>query len=159
MEPSTPLSMFMSNLLQECACSSIEVTTDNAKRPLNSRTIILQDNNSSNRSQRSCRWGNASPSSVTDNIHLSPTLLCDKSSRKENHYDTHSSNCNYNYYNPNPSSRWDLDADRFLNIASPILPARKKDDDRGVSMKDQASRIAQLANRTSLPQHFRALPY
>ena len=156
MEPSTPLSMFMSNLLQECVCSSIEVTNDNAKRPLNSRTIILQDNNSSNRSQRSCRWGNASPSSVTDNIHLSPTLAHDKSSRKEFHQDTHSSNCDYN---PNPSSRWDLDADRFLNIASPILPARKKDDYRGVSMKDQASRIAQLANRKSLPQNFRALPY
>jgi hypothetical protein len=157
MEPSTPLSMFMSNLLQECGCRSIEVTNDNAMRPLNSRTIILQDNNSSNRYQRSCRWGNASPASVvTNNIHVLPAPAYDKSSRNESYNDAHSSHYDHNR---SPSSRWDLDADRFLNISSPTLPARKEDYDRVVSMKEQASRMAQLANRKNVPRTLRALPY
>jgi hypothetical protein len=165
MEPSSPLSTFMSNLLQECGCSSIEVTSDNAMTPLNSRTIVLQDHDSSNddRSHRSCRWGNASPASVTDNIHLSPTRSYDKSSRWEERDVGHASP--YYDHNPSPnSSRWDLDADdRVLNISSPSLPTRKEDDyyeDRGrLSLKEQASRIAQMSRRKTLPQNWQALPY
>jgi hypothetical protein len=156
MEPSTPLSTFMSSLLQECGCSLIEVTSDNAKTPLNSRNIMLKDNNSNNSSKRSCRWGNSSPASVTDNIHLSPTPSYDKSKRWENHDVTHSSPYDHNR---SPSSRWDLEEDRFLNTSSPSLPARQKDFDRGGSMKEQASRMAQLTGRKNLPQTLRTLPY
>lgn len=160
MEPSTPLYTFMSTLLRDCGCSSIEVTSDNAKTPLNSRTIIVLQDNSSNRPQpRSCRWGNASPAAVTDNIHFSTTLSYDKSSRWENHDVTHSLPYDHNGPSPSRSSRWDLDADRFLNISSPSLPARKNDCDRGVSLKEQAARIARISSRKNLPQSLCALPY
>jgi hypothetical protein len=155
-EPSTPLSTFMSNLIQEqCAerggrsRSILEVANDNAKTHLvNSRTIamLLQDknHNSSNRSQRSCRWGDTttrSPASVTDYIDISPTAF-DKSSRSLSPSD----------HDPSPScSRWDLDEDRFLNSSSPTRPSRKL----------SSSRIAQISSRKNLlvPPNLQTLPY
>jgi hypothetical protein len=153
MEPSTPLSTFMSNLIQEqCAerggrsRSILEVANDNAKTHLvNSRTIamLLQDknHNSSNRPQRSCRWGDTtrSPASVTDYIDISPTAF-DKSSRSLSPSD----------HDPSPScSRWDPDEDRFLNSSSPTRPSRKPG----------SSRIAQVSSRKNLPPNLQALPY
>jgi hypothetical protein len=150
------MSTFMSNLIQEqCAergrssRSILEVANDNAKTHLvNSRTIamLLQDknHNSSNRPQRSCRWGDTtrSPASVTDYIDISPTAF-DKSSRS-------SSPSDHDPSPPSCSSRWDLDEDRFLlNSSSPTRPSRKL----------SSSRIAQLSSRKNLPPNLQTLPY